>query len=479
MQTELNLVSFLALNYDQLEERNLEIKKERKENKSQEYFKNKIIKYLNEEKRIKAVNVCFSDLEGKLLNLDYDKNFLLSSEDNLTFDGSSIKGFSNQNKSDLRLKIDWSSFRWLPADVFGPGKVMIFANVCEQVGIPYFSDFRSNLQNFSIELLSNDGYEVNVAPEIEGFLFKGLNAEQNFNSINGFELVTNGGYYNSLPQDLLRQFIDKVAEVKRAMGFENEKDHPEVAPSQFELNYKYCDAVQAADQIQIYKLICKQVAAKMGCTASFLPKPAMNINGSGMHTNISLLKKGVNIFYDKNKEISDIGLKFATGILANAKDMCLIINSSVNSYRRLDPHFEAPNEIKISSSDRGSMIRIPIGNEKSSRIEVRSVAPDCNPYLSIFTILKLGLMGINDKADKFKSVLSKREKLPGNIYDALRYFKTSKLIADIIGRENHIKYINLKETVANRSPKELGTIIKTAEIIYHHEVTNQSIWGRF
>ncbi len=263
------------------------------------------------------------------------------------------------------------------------------------------------------------------------------------------------------------------------MGFENEKEHPEVAPSQFELNYKYCDAVQAADQIQLYKLICRQVAAKMGCTASFIPKPVMGVNGSGMHTNISLSKNGENIFYSKGKEISEAGLKFATGILSHAKDICLIINSSVNSYRRLDPKFEAPNEIKMSKSDRGAMIRIPIGNENSSRVEVRSVAPDANPYLSIFAILKLGIIGMEEKTDKFKLVLSKREKLPGNIYDALRYFKTSKLMPQILGKENHQKYIDLKEAVANRSPKELGTTIKTAEIIYHHEVTNQSIWSRF
>lgn len=479
MQMELNLINFLTLSYEELEKRNLENKKDRKENKSQEYFRKKAIKYLEEEKGIKAVNLCFTDLEGKFLNLDYDKNFLLNSEDNLTFDGSSIKGFSTQNKSDLRLKVDWSSFRWLPSDVFGPGKIMVFADVYTQEGKAYDSDFRSRLKSLAEELFRNEKYEINVAPEIEGFLFKGINAEQTFNSMDGFELVTKGGYYNSLPQDTLRQFIDKVAEVKRAMGFENEKDHPEVAPSQFELNYKYCDVVQAADQIQIYKLICRQVAAKMGCTASFLPKPVMNINGSGMHTNISLSKDGINLFYSKDKEISEIGLKFATGILANAKDLCLIINSSVNAYRRLDPHFEAPNEIKMSTSDRGSMIRIPIGNEKSSRIEVRSVAPDCNPYMSLFAMIKLGLIGAKEKTDKFKSILSKREKLPGNIYDALRYFKSSKLIAEILGKESHEKFIDLKECVANRSPKELGKIIKTAEIIYHHEVTNQSIWSRF
>jgi glutamine synthetase len=476
---------FLQLSYSELEEKNLRLKKMRNKRASMEQFREVAKKELTTEKRIKAISVGFTDLEGKFLMLDYDKNFLLESEENLTFDGSSIKGFTAQHESDLRLKVDWSSLRFLPADIFGPGKVLVFANVHDKDGKPYKSDFRSNLQQFSNTLYKEKGLTGYASTEIEGILLSGPDAEQNYDEKAGFALVTTGGYYNALPQDLLRLFIDRVAEAKRALGFENEKDHPEVAPSQFELNYRYSDIVQAADQVQLYKLVCRQVAKSMGYTATFLPKPRMNINGSGMHTNISLWKNGKNLFYAAKgglHGLSEPAQAFFTSILYHAKDICLVLNSSVNAYRRLDPHFEAPNEIKVSPNDRGSMIRIPLANEKSARIEVRSVAPDANPYLLMYTFLKLGIMGIEankKKLQEYRKVLSKREKLPGNIHDALRYFKKSPVSIEILGKENHEKYAALKEIAANRSPKELGTRVKLGEIIYHHEVTNQVLWNIF
>jgi len=465
--------------YEEMEERNLEMKHFRKNMKSQDFFKEKTLKYLADEKRIKGVNVCFTDLEGKLLTLDYDKNYIVRSHHNLTFDGSSIRGFSAQNESDLLLNVDWSSFRWLPSDIFGPGKVMLFANVLDRSQNQYNSDFRGILQQFTTQMYAEKKYIFNVAPEIEGFLLNGIDAEQNFMDKEDFKLVTSGGYYNSLPQDPLRIFIDTVAEAKRAIGFENEKDHPEVAPSQFELSYKYTNALEACDQIQIYKLLCRQVAKKMGYTASFLPKPVIDINGSGMHTNISVNKEVSNLFYDNKSGLSSFGKNFASAILNYAKDTCLLLNSSVNSYRRLDPKFEAPNEIKVSGNDRGAMIRIPFGDENSTRIEVRPIAPDCNPYLANFAMLKIGLMGGEAKANKFDSILKKREKLPGNIYDAIRYFKGSDVISEIITKEVRDKYLALKGEVAARCPKDLGTKVKASEIIYHHEVTNQLLWHSF
>lgn len=477
----MNMKEVCFFNYECLEEKNLELRALCKEGKSSDFFKEMILQCLANEPTIKAVTVCFTDLEGKLQSLAYDKKYLIKSYNNLTFDGSSVRGFAAQRESDLLLQIDWSSFYWTPSDIFGPGKALVFANVHDRSGAQYAGDFRGVLKNFLKNIQNEKQLTFNVAPEIEGFLLQGTDAEQNYSSEKGFELVTQGGYYNALPQDALRLFIDAVAEAQRAIGFENEKDHPEVAPSQFELNYKYTTPLEACDQIQLYKLLCRQVAKKMGYTSSFLPKPFMHMNGSGMHVNLSASANDKNLFYDsKGDGLSDLGRSFAAAILYHAKESCLILNSSVNAYRRLDPKFEAPNEIKMSEFDRSSMVRIPCGDQYSKRIEVRSVAPDCNPYLLIYTLLKIGLLGSDsNNAKNHTSILNQREKLPANIYDALGYFQSSETMKAILGHEAHSKYIELKEATANRSPKGLGNIVKISEIIYHHEVTNQCLWHQF
>ena len=279
MSSELR--NFLSLSYDELEQLNLEAKEQRKNRVSAHKIQEERIKYLTDEKRIKAVTVLFSDLEGRLHMLDYDKKFLIKSWDNLTFDGSSIRGFTAQRESDLRLSMDWSAFYWGPADVFGSGKVLVFGQVIDKDGSPYSADIRGALKGFAEKLYEKEKYTLNAANEIEGFLFKGADAERLYFETQKFEYVNTGGYYHSLPGDPLRTFIDTTAEVQRAMGFQNEKDHPEVAPSQFEINYGYGEVVAAADQIQLYKLICRQVATKMGFTASFLPKPVVGVTGTG------------------------------------------------------------------------------------------------------------------------------------------------------------------------------------------------------
>jgi len=290
--------------------------------------------------------------------------------------------------------------------------------------------------------------------------------------------VNTGGYYHSLPGDPLRTFIDTTAEVQRAMGFQNEKDHPEVAPSQFEINYSYGDVVAAADQIQLYKLICRQVANKMGLTASFLPKPVVGVNGSGMHTNVSISEDGKNLFWDPKGEekLSKLGWAFVDRILTHGNDICLLLNPSVNAYRRLDPHFEAPNQIKASPVDRGSMIRIPIGNEKSMRVEVRSVAPDANPYLVMYSIFKTGIDG--DTA-KIKNLRQAERYLPDNIYKAIENFEKVDWTGKLLGTDVKARYADLKRASADRCARSLGTFVKAAEVQYHHEVYNQFLWNLF
>jgi glutamine synthetase len=475
------LRDFLEIPYDRLEEMNLEAKRQRLDRMPADGIREERQKYLRDEKRIKAVTVCFTDLEGRFHMLDYDKKFLLSAADNLTFDGSSVRGFSQQAESDLRLAIDWTAFYWLPADVFGPGKVLVFGFVEERDGAPYHADMRTRLKSYTEQLYARDGTIAQASNEIEGFLFKGHDAERQYHVNRQFEFLSTGGYYHSLPGDALRRFIDSSAEVQRALGFANEKDHPEVAPSQFEMNYSYTEACVAADQVQLYKLICRQVAQAMDMTASFLPKPVTGVNGSGMHTNLSLTRGGCNLFWDPKGEdnLSALGWGFIDRLLTTANDICLVLNSSVNAYRRLDPHFEAPNQIKASAINRGAMVRIPLANEKSARIEVRSIGPDANPYLAIYALLKTGLEGPLPK-DTDKEIRQSRTRfLPDNIYDAIRLFKSSRFAGELFGESVQEKFAEVKQMQADRCPKALGSRIKTSEVQFHHEVTNQYLWSRF
>lgn len=469
---------YLDLSAEELQRRNTSLKRDREAGQSNRAFQDKLIPLLKDDKTITAVTICFANLEGKLHLIDYNKDFFLDSYDNLTFDGSSIIGFSELGDSDLRLFPDWTSFRWLPADIFGSGKVLLFAGIANEDGSDYESDMRTLLANETKKLRDEKNMRVFAAPEVEGFLLEGMDAEQEYVGNNRcFTLCTKSGYYSSLPQDDLRQFIDAFARALGMLGFENEKDHPEVAPAQFELNYKYTDALAAADQILLYKLVARQIAKSRGYTACFLPKPVAGINGSGMHMNISVAQDGKNLFFDQlsPNQLSPMGIQFAAGILNHAKELCLLMNSSVNSYRRLDPNYEAPNQIKISAKDRGSMIRLPMGNEKSKRIEVRTVAPDANPYMTLFALIRAGFEGV----EAATTIPKEGEILPSSIDQAIDHYIPSKFLKSVLGEASHAKYLETKVEVCDRSPRALGAFVKTAEVIFHHEVTNQYLWSQF
>src|SRR4051794_5386383 len=190
----MSLQDFLSLPYAELEELNLQAKEQRKKRVPTETLQEERVKYLTDEKRIKAVTVMFSDLEGRLHMLDYDKKFLVKSFENLTFDGSSIRGFTAQRESDLRLRLDWSAFYWAPADYFGAGKVLVFGEVIDKDGTPYSADIRGVLKSFAQQQYDKSGYTLNAANEIEGFLFQGTDAERNYHTTGKFEYVNTGGY---------------------------------------------------------------------------------------------------------------------------------------------------------------------------------------------------------------------------------------------------------------------------------------------
>jgi glutamine synthetase len=216
----------------------------------------------------------------------------------------------------------------------------------------------------------------------------------------------------------------------------------------------------------------------MGYTASFLPKPVVGVNGSGMHTNVSVSNGKTNLFWDEKGEeqLSKFGWEFLDRILTRALDLCLVFNSSVNAYRRLDPHFEAPNQIRASAVDRGAMVRVPIGNHRSMRTEIRAVAPDANPYLALYSIFKTGIDGEISDA---KNLRTGGLYLPDNIQKAVGDFRSSQWISTILGGDVQSRYAELKQAAADRSPRELGTFVKGSEVQYHHEVYNQSLWNLF
>jgi glutamine synthetase len=204
----------------------------------------------------------------------------------------------------------------------------------------------------------------------------------------------------------------------------------------------------------------------------------VGVNGSGMHTNVSISKGGKNIFWDANGEekLSKTGWDFVDRILTHGNDICLLLNASVNAYRRLDPHFEAPNQLKASAVDRGSMVRIPIGNERSMRVEVRSVGPDANPYLVLYSVFFAGLEG---EIAKIENLRQAARYLPDNIYDALSDFRNSDWTTKLLGEDVKARYADLKQASADRCPKLLGTIVKACEVQHHHEVYNQFLWNMF
>jgi len=197
-----------------------------------------------------------------------------------------------------------------------------------------------------------------------------------------------------------------------------------------------------------------------------------------MHTNVSITKNGKNLFWDPKGEekVSKQAWQFVDRILTHGNDICLLLNASVNAYRRLDPHFEAPNQIKASAVDRGSMIRIPIGNEKSARVEVRSVGPDANPYMVLYSVFKTGLHG--DTA-KIKNLRQADRYLPDNIYTALENFRNADWTTSLLGEDVKGRYADLKQASADRCARLLGTIVKAPEVQFHHDVYNQLLWNNF
>ena len=365
------LRDFLEIPYEQLEEMNLEVKQARINRETPDKLREARMKYLTDEKRIKAVTVCFTDLEGRLHMLDYDKKYLLKSQDNLTFDGSSVRGFSAQQESDLRLGIDWSRLLLAAGGRVRPRQgAGVLPRCWAATAQPYAGDLRSMLKKYSDAACSRrTGMVCHVAPEIEGFLFKGRDAERHYNETGKFEYVSIGGL---LPLAAGRQAARLHRRRRRGAardGLPEREGSPRggAQPVRDELQLRR-GAHHRRPGAALQAAVPPGGGQPRRAPPAFLPKPVTGVNGNGMHTNMSFNKGGKNLFWDaKGQEnFSKAGWDAIDRILNNADDLCLVLNPSVNAYRRLDPHFEAPNQIKASANNRGAMVRIPTGNEKSA-----------------------------------------------------------------------------------------------------------------
>ncbi len=356
------------------------------------YSKEDIIR-ISDEQGVEFFRLQFTDIFGQLKNVTVTRSQLDKAMNNeIMIDGSSIAGFTRIHESDQYLHPDLDTFTILPWHT-APDRIARFiCDVYNPNGQPFIGDPRYVLKQ-QLARAEKMGYTFNVGPECEFFLF-----ETDTDGQPTTETSDQAGYFDLGPLDLADGTRREICLALEDMGFEIEASHHEVAPGQHEIDFKYSDALKTADNIMTFKLAVKTIAQKNGLHATFMPKPIAGINGSGMHTNMSLFKDGVNIFAD---DADPIGLSkqayaFIAGLLKHVRAMAAVTNPLVNSYKRLVPGYEAPCYLAWSASNRSAMIRIPATRGQTTRVELRNPDPTCNPYLSLALCLAAGLDGIEN-----------------------------------------------------------------------------------
>lgn len=418
------------------------------------YTKEDIISMVNEDD-IKFIRMQFTDIFGQLKNVAITASQIEKAVNNqIAMDGSSIEGFVRIHESDQYLYPDLDSFTILP---WRPqyGKVArLICDVHNPDGTPFVGDPRYILKRV-LKKAANMGYTFNVGPECEFFLFQ---TDENGNPITKTD--DEAGYFDLGPLDRGESTRREICIALEDMGFEIEASHHEVAAGQHEIDFKYAEALKAADNIMTFKLAVKTLAQKNGQHATFMPKPIFGINGSGMHTNMSLFRDGKNVFFDENgkKGLSKEAYSFIAGLLAHVRGMCAVTNPLVNSYKRLVPGYEAPCYLAWSASNRSALIRIPASRGQSTRVELRNPDPACNPYLALAVCLAAGLDGIEkgmtppaEVAENiYKMDAEAREKngitsLPGSLEEALNELRNDELIKETLGEHVLTQYISGKE----------------------------------
>ena len=423
------------------------------------YTKQDIMR-LVEEEDIEFIRLQFTDMFGTLKNVAITASQLEKALDNkCMFDGSSIEGFVRIDESDMYLYPDLNTFEvfpWRPQH----GKVArMICDVYRPNGTPFEGDPRYILKKVLKEA-ADMGYTFNVGPECEFFLFH-TDDEGRPTTISHEK----AGYFDISPLDLGENARRDIILTLEEMGFEIEASHHEVAPAQHEIDFKYTNALKAADNMMTFKLVVKTIAKRHGLFASFMPKPVYGVCGSGLHINMSLCKDGVNIFNDHSAEngVSKEAYQFIAGLMKHMKGMTLVANPIVNSYKRLIPGYEAPVHITWSEGNRSPLIRIPSTRGTNMRIELRSPDPAANPYLLLASCLAAGLDGIRNELPIPKSVegniyeMSKNEleergieAIPSNLSKACHYFEDDEFMKQVLGEHVHAKYLDAKRKEWNR-----------------------------
>jgi len=407
------------------------------------------------EHNVKFIRLQFTDLLGTIKNVEIPISQLEKALDNkMMFDGSSIEGYVRIEESDMYLYPDldtWVIFPWVTTDRVA----RLICDVYMPDGTPFAGDPRGILKR-NLKLMEKMGFSaMNVGPEPEFFLFK-----TNEKGEPTMELNDHGGYFDLAPTDLGENCRREIVLTLLEMGFEIEASHHEVSPGQHEIDFKYADAVKAADQIQTFKLVVKTIARQHGLHATFMPKPLFGMNGSGMHCHLSLFKGNQNAFYDEKDQLglSETARQFMAGVLHHARGFTAVTNPTVNSYKRLVPGYEAPCYVAWSASNRSPMVRIPASRGLSTRIEVRSPDPSANPYLALAVMLRAGLDGIEkkmklpDPIDRNIYIMTDEERLqagipslPESLKEAIDELVQDEVICDAMGDHALTNFLELKE----------------------------------
>ncbi len=410
-----------------------------------------------EEENIHYFRLQFVDIFGFMKNVAIPRSQVEKALDGqMMFDGSSIDGFVRINESDMYLKPDYDTFTILPwRNQDGIAAARIICDVAKADGTPFEGCPRNNLKRVLAEA-KEMGYTMNVGTEAEFFLFE-KDEEGRATTI------TNdvAGYFSLDPEDTGNDCRREIIETLEEMGFEIEASHHEVAEGQHEINFKYADALTAADNTITFKWVVKSVAARYGLYATFMPKPIFGINGSGMHTNQSLFNAdGTNAFFDENAplQLSETAYHYIAGALKNARGFAAVTNPLVNSYKRLVPGYEAPVYAAWSASNRSALVRIPASRGLGTRTEIRCPDPTCNPYLALAMMLNSGLDGVKNKLtppasvdqDIFKMSAAEMDEagivvMPGSLKEAIEELKASPIAKETLGPHIFEKYIEAKE----------------------------------